>query len=75
MEGLGRIVRLQVQEASLKLGQPPRRRYDPSPLRNVTELTLTPGGVVGRTERAGPIVDDHHAGHPASKNRAGQNGI
>jgi hypothetical protein len=72
---IGTIVRLQVQETSLKVGQAPRRRYDPSPLRVVPELTLTPRGVVGQPEQGEAIVDVHHEDHRVSKNRGGQNGV
>ena len=75
MELIGAIVRLQVQPVSLKVGPPRQRRYDPSPLRAVPALRLEPGGVVGVDERGGAVDDVHHADHPASKNRAGSNGV
>ena len=75
MEHIGPIVRIQVQQSSLKLGQAPRRWYDPSPLRAVPELILSASGVVGRTEDGQTIVDVHHRDHPASKNRGGDNGL
>ena len=74
MRTLGRIVRLQVQQASLKVDSSPRR-YDPSPLLSVPAVCLTPEGVVGVTSDGETIVDVHHRDHPASKNRGGENGL
>ena len=76
MQLIGPIVRLQVQQSSLKVGDPPRRRYDLTPLLAVPELTVEPAGVVGWTA-AGERVDDvHHRLHPASKHRASDhNGV
>jgi hypothetical protein len=71
---IGTIVRLQVQESSLKVGDKPRR-YDPAPLRSVPAISLSAAGVVGLAENGGTIVDVHHHDHPASKNRGGENGI
>jgi hypothetical protein len=71
---IGTIVRLQVQESSLKVGDKPRR-YDPAPLRSVPAISLSPAGVVGLVEDGETIVDVHHHDHPASKNRGGENGI
>ncbi|MHB8648414.1 MAG: hypothetical protein ACYDAR_21750 [Thermomicrobiales bacterium] len=75
MELIGRIVRLQVQASSLKVGERLRRWYDPAPIRAVPTLTLDESGVVGRTESGETILDVHNATHPATKNRAGSNGI
>ena len=74
MELLGRIVRLQLQPASLKVGGKPER-YDPTPLCVAPRLTLGPGGVIGWTEHGEPIDDVHNRTHPDSKNRGGANGI
>jgi hypothetical protein len=71
---IGTIVRLQVQESSLKVGSKPRR-YDPAPLRSVPAISLSPAGVVGLAEHGEAIVDVHHHDHPTSKNRGGENGI
>ena len=65
---LGQIVRLQLQRSSLKLGEKPNRWYDPSPLLAVDTLTLTPKGALGRTEFGEPLLDIHHADHPATRN-------
>src|SRR5437762_11839959 len=75
MELIGVIVGLHVQRSSLKVGQAPLRRYDPAPLQAVPALLLSESGVTGLTERGKPIVDVHNREHPASKNRAGANGI
>jgi len=75
MELLGRIVRLQVHESSLKVGDRPRRWYEPGPIRVVPALTLDERGVIGQAEAGGTILDVHNATHPASKNRVGTNGI
>lgn len=72
MTSLGRVVRLQVQTGTLKLGERPNRVYDTSPLVAVTELRLTPRGAAGTTAEGGPALDVHHAGHPASKFEAGR---
>jgi hypothetical protein len=74
MPVLGRIVRLQVQESSLKMGEAPRRWYDPSPIMEVPDLRLTADGVVAVPEGDEVIVDVHNRLHPASKNR-GKNGV
>jgi hypothetical protein len=71
---IGTIVRLQIQESSLKVGDKPRR-YDPAPLRSVPAISLGPAGVVGLAENGETIVDVHHREHPSSKNRGGENGI
>jgi hypothetical protein len=71
---IGTIVRLQVQESSLKVGTKPRR-YDPAPIRSVPAISLSPAGVVGLEENGENIVDVHHLDHPGSKNRGGENGI
>src|SRR6266513_3122825 len=44
MRDLGRIVRLQIQRASLKTGEKPTRVYDPTPLLAVDRLALAPDG-------------------------------
>jgi hypothetical protein len=71
---IGTIVRLQVQESSLKVGDKPRR-YDPAPIRSVPALRVSAAGVVGLAESGESILDVHHHDHPASKNRGGENGI
>ena len=76
---LGRIVRLQVQRASLKLpnadGAAHPQRFDPSPLVPVPRLLLQPQGVIGLLDDGSRIVDVHHTEHPASKNQRGINDV
>lgn len=72
MISLGRVVRLQVQTGSLKLGERPNRVYDPGPLVAVTELRLTTRGAAGTTDGGTAVVDVHHADHAASKFEPGR---
>jgi hypothetical protein len=65
---LGRIVNLQIQRSSLKLGEKPNRWFDPAPLLPVAELTLTPDGALARTADGSYLLDIHHASHPATRN-------
>jgi hypothetical protein len=73
-QAIGTVVRLQIQESSLKVGSTPRR-YDPAPIRSVPALSLSPAGVVGLAENGETVADVHHHDHSASKNRGGENGI
>ncbi|MCC6792474.1 MAG: hypothetical protein IT336_12360 [Thermomicrobiales bacterium] len=75
MRLLGEIVRLQAQAESLKVGEAPRRRYDPAGIRVVPRLRLSAEGVAGETGDGQLVADVHNSTHPASKNRAGSNGI
>ena len=72
---LGRIVRLQIQRSSLKLGQKPNRYYDPAPLLEVDALTLTPQGAVALLPDGSALLDVHHAGHPRTRNVDGSNDL
>jgi hypothetical protein len=72
MTPLGRVVRLQVQTASLKLGEKPHRVYDPAPLASVDALRLTPKGAEGVTGDGKTLVDVHHADHPQRKYEPGR---
>ena len=73
-QAIGTVVRLQIQESSLKVGSKPRR-YDPAPIRSVPALSLSPAGVVGLAADGKTIIDVHHHDHPSSKNRDGENGV
>lgn len=73
MDFIGTVTRLQIQESTLKVGNP--RRYDPSPLRAVPSLRIAAPGVAAFNTDGDLIVDVHHQNHPASKNRGGENGI
>ena len=74
VQDIGTVVRLQVQESSLKVGAKPRR-YDPAPIHSVPAISLSAAGVVGLAENGESILDVHHREHPTSKNRGGENGI
>jgi hypothetical protein len=73
MREIGKIVRLQIQTASLKVGERPRR-YDPAPIQAVPELALAPEGVFAVDDAGRVTLDVHNAEHPASKNRM-DNGV
>jgi hypothetical protein len=72
---LGRIVRLQVQRSKLKLGEKPRRVYDPAPLLSVGALRLTRAGALGVLPDGTVVMDVHHAGHPETRNNDGANDL
>lgn len=74
MKRLGTIVRLQVQQSSLKVGPSQQRSYDPSPLLPLPALTLDDGGVTGIEESGASVPDVHHRDHPSGKYH-GANGI
>ncbi len=74
MERIGTIVRLQIQTASLKVGETPRR-YDPAALRSLGAATVTSEGVLGRHGDGSIVLDVHHERHRLSKNRGGANGV
>lgn len=71
---LGRVVRLQIQSSSLKLGPPKGRYYDPAPLREVEVLDLDTHGVSAHLNGC-HVIDVHNALHPDTKNRNGINAI
>ena len=75
MRDLGRVVRLQIQRASLKTGQKPQRVYDPAPVLPVERLAVSPDGVLGEAADRSWIVDIHHRGHPHTKNADGEHGV
>lgn len=68
LKPLGKIVRLQIQPASLIVGEKPNRRYDPGPLLPVKQLTLTTLGAIARSDEGEPILDVHHTQHPITRN-------
>ena len=72
MQKIGSIIQIQIQPASIKVGQP--ERYDPTRLLVVNELLLSQAGVVGVTDDGQHIVDVHNANHPETKSR-GDNGF
>jgi hypothetical protein len=74
MELIGTIVRLQIQRSSLKLGERPRRWFDPAPILEVPELRLSSDGVVGVLPDGDQTVDIHNRTHPQTRYGTG-NGI
>ncbi len=72
MQKIGRIVFVQIQPASIKVGKP--ERYDPTRLLRVNELLLSQPGVVGVTKDGRHIIDVHNELHPQTKSR-GDNGF
>jgi hypothetical protein len=72
---LGRIVRLQIQRAALKVGEKPCRVYDPAPILALGELTLTPQGAVARLPDGATLLDIHNAAHPHTRNVEGVNSL
>lgn len=70
MELIGRVIRLQVQRSRLKPGPATTRVYDPEPLAEVSELHITPRGVIGDG-----VLDVHHADHPDTRNVKLLNGV
>src|SRR5579859_2734619 len=74
MRQIGSVKQLQIQLASLKVGEKPDRRYDPTPLLAVEKLYLDRNGAVGQSFDGERIVDLHNSTHPLSHNR-GENEI
>lgn len=75
MPEIGPIVLLQVQLSSLKVGEAPRKRYDPGPLRPVPALELDPDGAIGLPGDGERMMDVHNRRHEATKQRQGLNGL
>ncbi len=69
MDDIGRIVRLQVQRVSLKVGERRRERYSPAGIVAVPTLLIGPEGVEGRDAAGTRIADVHHARHPQTAYR------
>lgn len=74
MRVIGEVTRLQAQLEPLKVGEAPRRRYEPAPITPVAALWLHPEGVEGETATGERLLDVHNARHPRSRNR-GENGV
>lgn len=72
---IGRVKQVQAQRASLKMGEPPHRYYDPAPLLIVAQLLVTPHGAIGVTIDGEEIVDIHHVHHPQTKNPKGKSDL
>jgi len=67
VELIGTVVHLQVQRSSLKLGERPRRWFDPSPLVAVTALEVAEAGGIGVTAGGERVIDVHNRNHPESR--------
>ncbi len=72
MQKIGRILLVQVQPESIKVGKP--ERYDSTRLLVVERLLLSEPGVVGVTDDGEYVLDVHNATHPRTKSR-GDNGF
>lgn len=70
MRQIGHIQQLQIQTASLKVGEKPNRHYDPTPLLIVHKLYLTGNGALGQSIDGEQVLDIHNNTHPLSRNRA-----
>lgn len=75
MRNLGRIVQLQVQLDVLKPGEGDQRVFDPTPLRSVPRLWISPEGTLAEGPDGGYLLDVHHAAHPRSRQREGVNAL
>lgn len=73
MRRLGPIVRLQLQTASLKLGEKPHQVYDPAALLRVEELRLSRKGASMLGPEGQVILDVHHLDHAQSRQTPGHN--
>jgi hypothetical protein len=70
---LGRVVGLQIQRSSLKVGPRGDRYFDPAPLLPVETLYVTHDGAAA--DALGTQLDVHNALHPESKNVGGKNDV
>jgi MOSC domain-containing protein YiiM len=66
---IGSVVRLQVQLRSLKVGERPRRWYDPAPIAAVPRLALDERGVTGWDGEGNRLDDVHNLSYPGGRNR------
>ena len=69
MHLIGSVVRLQVQRRSLKIGERPRRWYDPEPIAAVPRLAVDEGGVTGWDAEGNRLDDVHNVAYPGGRNR------
>ncbi len=74
MREIGRVARLQIQRASLKVGQKPNRVYDTAPLLSVAQLSVSPAGAIALLPDGRTAIDVHHRDHPAAQH-TGRNGV
>lgn len=69
---IGPIVRLQIQRESLKVADPPRKRYDPAPILSGLEMRVE-NGIATIEEGGEAVLDVHCQAHPRSRNRGNGN--
>jgi hypothetical protein len=69
------VIRVQVQLDRIKVGLPPRRRYEPVILREVAELHVTADGAVGVAADGTEYLDVHNGHHPHTRDAKRRNGI
>jgi hypothetical protein len=69
------VIRVQVQLDRIKVGLPPRRRYEPVILREVAELHVTADGAVGVAADGTECLDVHNGHHPHTRDAKRRNGI
>lgn len=75
MHLIGKIVHLQIQRTSLKVGEKPNRVYTPAPLLSVPTLTLTPTGAEAHLPNGEVLLDVHNARHPETRNNENENAL
>jgi hypothetical protein len=75
LQEIGRVKQVQVQRSSLKVGEHPRRYYDPTPLLVVARLLVTRHGAIGVSDDGQEVLDIHHVHHPHTKNAKGKHDL
>ncbi len=79
MRRIGKVVRLQVQRASLKvnlhIGDRNDRQYDPAPLLSVKRMDVDSNGVTGILPSNARVIDVHNPLHIDSKSTASRNDV
>ncbi|MBL8046633.1 MAG: hypothetical protein JNL09_08835 [Anaerolineales bacterium] len=75
MHLIGKIVHLQIQRSTLKVGEKPNRVYTPEPLLAVPALTLTATGAEARQPSGEVLLDVHNARHPETRNHENENSL
>ena len=79
MRRIGKVVRLQVQRASLKVnlltGDRSDRQYDPAPLLAVDRMDVDSNGVTGILPSNARVIDVHNPLHIESKSTPSRNDV
>lgn len=68
LQPIGKIVRLQIQQSTLSLGEKPNRYFDPAALLSVDALQITSRGAVVQLPDGQTLLDYHHADYPNGRN-------